>query len=197
MLLTIDKCGSKIARNSVFDCHLSPFGRQMAIENSVSNNILSTFVDSTIVFDCRLSSMCMLGNFSCFCSHTADFFSKSKFSKHYHSFRWFQLQPDQEQHSVGPRLAKVISRRQKVAYSKEKVKSARSATVPINTYLLLSLTNYEKVLVTGLMRTINNFHHNDSRTCKKRKYWHQLFSIIFVICWWCTMDHCGISFHDF
>ena len=26
-----------IARNSVFDCHLSPVGRQIAIENSVSN----------------------------------------------------------------------------------------------------------------------------------------------------------------
>ena len=37
MLLTIDERGSKIARNSVFDCHLSPVGRQMAIENSVSN----------------------------------------------------------------------------------------------------------------------------------------------------------------
>ena len=34
-LLTIDECGSKIARNCVFDCHLSPIGRQMAIENSV------------------------------------------------------------------------------------------------------------------------------------------------------------------
>ena len=27
-LLTIDEHGSKIARNSVCDCHLSPFGRQ-------------------------------------------------------------------------------------------------------------------------------------------------------------------------
>ena len=26
-----------MARNSIFDCHLSPFGRQMAMENSVSN----------------------------------------------------------------------------------------------------------------------------------------------------------------
>ena len=38
MLLTIDECGSKITRNSVFDCHLSPVGRQMAIENFVSND---------------------------------------------------------------------------------------------------------------------------------------------------------------
>ena len=36
-LLTIDERGSKIARNSVFDCHLSPV-RQMAIENSFSND---------------------------------------------------------------------------------------------------------------------------------------------------------------
>ena len=37
--LTIDERGSKIARNSVFDSHLSPVGRQMAIENSVSNDV--------------------------------------------------------------------------------------------------------------------------------------------------------------
>ena len=35
--LTIDECGSKNARNSVFDCHLSTVGRQMASENSVSS----------------------------------------------------------------------------------------------------------------------------------------------------------------
>ena len=34
----------KTARNSVFDCHLSPVGRQLAIENSVS----------ITVFDCDL-----------------------------------------------------------------------------------------------------------------------------------------------
>ena len=38
MLLTIDRRGSKIARNSVFDCHLSPIWRQMAIKNYVSND---------------------------------------------------------------------------------------------------------------------------------------------------------------
>ena len=37
MHLTNDHCGSKITRNSVFDCHLSPIRRQMAIENSVSD----------------------------------------------------------------------------------------------------------------------------------------------------------------
>ena len=36
-LLSIDERGSKIAINSVSDCHLSPVGRQMAIENFVSN----------------------------------------------------------------------------------------------------------------------------------------------------------------
>ena len=35
-LSTIEERGSKIDRNSVFDCHLSPVGRQMAIENTVS-----------------------------------------------------------------------------------------------------------------------------------------------------------------
>ena len=37
-LFIIDERGSKIARNSVFDCHLSPIGRQIAIENSISND---------------------------------------------------------------------------------------------------------------------------------------------------------------
>ena len=37
MLSTIEEHGSKIDRNSVFNCHLSAVGRQMAIENSVSN----------------------------------------------------------------------------------------------------------------------------------------------------------------
>ena len=54
MLLTIGKRGSKFVKNSVFDCHLSPVGRQMAIENSVSNNFLSTFVDCIDVLDCCL-----------------------------------------------------------------------------------------------------------------------------------------------
>ena len=37
-LLTIDESGPKIAKNSVFDCLLSPLGRQMAIKNSVFND---------------------------------------------------------------------------------------------------------------------------------------------------------------
>ena len=40
-LLIIDECGSKIARNSVFDYHLSPIWRQMAIENYVSSDVWS------------------------------------------------------------------------------------------------------------------------------------------------------------
>ena len=45
-LLTIDECGSKIARNSV--------GRQMTIKNSVSIDFWSLFYDKIDVFDCRL-----------------------------------------------------------------------------------------------------------------------------------------------
>ena len=55
--LKIDERGSEIARNSVFDCHLSQVGRQMEIDNSVSNDFLSTFVDSINVFDCRLTGV--------------------------------------------------------------------------------------------------------------------------------------------
>ena len=36
--LTISERGSKVARNNVFDCRLSPVGRQMAIENSFSTD---------------------------------------------------------------------------------------------------------------------------------------------------------------
>ena len=38
-LLTVDERGSRITRNSVFDCQLSPVRRQMTIENSVSNDL--------------------------------------------------------------------------------------------------------------------------------------------------------------
>ena len=37
-MLIIDKCRSKIVRNRVFDCHLSPNWRQMAIKNTVSSD---------------------------------------------------------------------------------------------------------------------------------------------------------------
>ena len=52
--LTIDKRGSIIDRNCVFDCHLLPVGRQMAIKNSASKYFLSTFANSINVFDCNL-----------------------------------------------------------------------------------------------------------------------------------------------
>ena len=61
MLLTINERGSKIARNSVFDCYLSPVGRVMANKNSVSNYFPgSTFVDSIDVFNCGLSGVGLL-----------------------------------------------------------------------------------------------------------------------------------------
>ena len=54
MLSIIDERGSKIDRNSVFICHLLPVGPQMTIENSVSIDFWSMFLDSIGVFDCRL-----------------------------------------------------------------------------------------------------------------------------------------------
>ena len=36
-LFTMDERGSEIATTSVFECHLSPVGRLMAIENFISN----------------------------------------------------------------------------------------------------------------------------------------------------------------
>ena len=46
-----------MARNSVFDCHLSPVGQQMTIENSVSNDfgLRSSIVIN--VFDCHLAGV--------------------------------------------------------------------------------------------------------------------------------------------
>ena len=52
-LETIDERGSKIARNCVFDCLWSPVGRQMAIENSVTND----FYNYVRCFRCRLSDV--------------------------------------------------------------------------------------------------------------------------------------------
>ena len=56
-LLSIDERGLLIIDryNIVVNCHLSSVRRQMAIESSVSNDFLSTFVDSINIFDCRLS----------------------------------------------------------------------------------------------------------------------------------------------
>ena len=50
----------EITRNSVFDCHLSPVGRQIAIKNSVSNDFLSTFFDSIDIFDCCLPRVILI-----------------------------------------------------------------------------------------------------------------------------------------
>ena len=46
--------------DSVFDCHLSPDWRQMAIKNTVSSDFWSTFVGIFNVFDCRLSGVIKL-----------------------------------------------------------------------------------------------------------------------------------------
>ena len=54
MLSTIEERRSKIDRNSVFDCHLSPVWQQMASENPFSNDFRSMFLDSNGVLDCRL-----------------------------------------------------------------------------------------------------------------------------------------------
>ena len=52
-----DERGSKIARISVLDCDMSPVWRQMVIKISVSNDFLSTFVNSIKVFECHLSGV--------------------------------------------------------------------------------------------------------------------------------------------
>ena len=56
---TIEERGSKIARNSVFDCHLSPVGRQMAILNSVSNDFFYLRSSVELIFNCFLSGVNM------------------------------------------------------------------------------------------------------------------------------------------
>ena len=53
MLSTIDICWSKIARNSVFNSHLSPDWQQMATENYVSNNFWGAQWLSSRVLDSR------------------------------------------------------------------------------------------------------------------------------------------------
>ena len=58
-LSTINERGSKIDRNSVFDCFLSPLWRQMEIKNCVSIGFffLSKFLDTIGALDCRLPGM--------------------------------------------------------------------------------------------------------------------------------------------
>ena len=63
----------KIAKNSVFDCQLSPVGRQMTIENSVS--IMSFVLRSSIVLTfsidtypvCVCVCVCLSGVCVCVC----------------------------------------------------------------------------------------------------------------------------------
>ena len=63
-----------------FDCHLSPNWRQMAIENSVSNDFLSSFVDSINVFDCRLPGVILFALI--FLHHD----SSSDFAEHFNKY---------------------------------------------------------------------------------------------------------------
>ena len=51
---TIDERRSKIVRNRVFDCHLSPDWRQMTTEYTVSNDFDTRSSIGKSVFDCRL-----------------------------------------------------------------------------------------------------------------------------------------------
>ena len=53
-LSTIDERGSKIDRNSAFDCHLSPVWRQMAIENTVSIDFF--YLRSSIVLAFKIAA---------------------------------------------------------------------------------------------------------------------------------------------
>ena len=50
----IDKRGSKLARNRVYECHLSQNWRQMAIENTISIDFNPRSSIVKCVFDCRL-----------------------------------------------------------------------------------------------------------------------------------------------
>ena len=59
-LSTIDERESKIDRNSVFDCHLSPVWQQMTMENNVSIDFLSTFLDSIGLSAFRLPGVYMM-----------------------------------------------------------------------------------------------------------------------------------------
>ena len=59
-LWTVAERWSQVARNSVFDCHLLPAGRQMdkwQPRTLVSNGFWSTFLESINVCDCRLSGV--------------------------------------------------------------------------------------------------------------------------------------------
>ena len=51
---------SKIVRNRVFDCYLSPDWRQMAIKNTVSSDFWSGSSIVKSFFDCRLQDVYLL-----------------------------------------------------------------------------------------------------------------------------------------
>ena len=72
----MDEHGSEIPTTSVFDCHLSPVGRLMAIENSVSNyfwstlSIVLTFMISAypVWFGCTLHDVTVdISAYNCTC----------------------------------------------------------------------------------------------------------------------------------
>ena len=56
---TIDKCILKIARNNVFDYHISINWWQMAIKNTFPSNFWSVLMIVKSVFDCHLSDVCL------------------------------------------------------------------------------------------------------------------------------------------
>ena len=57
---TIDERGSKIVKNRVFDCHLSPDWRQMTIENTISSDFDPCLSIVKSVFDCRLPGVILV-----------------------------------------------------------------------------------------------------------------------------------------
>ena len=59
LINTIDERRSKLVRNRVVDCHLSPDWRQIAIENTVSSDFDPRSSIYKSVFDCRLPSVQM------------------------------------------------------------------------------------------------------------------------------------------
>ena len=54
---TIAEHISKLVRNRAFHCHLSPVGRQMAIKNTVSNDLNRCSLIVKSIFDCRISGV--------------------------------------------------------------------------------------------------------------------------------------------
>ena len=76
---------------------------KLPIEWMAETDLCFVLTSFQLVF--HLSSLCMLGNFSCFCCRLLTFFSKLTFSKK--SFRntiRMSISSDQDQLSVGPDL---------------------------------------------------------------------------------------------